>query len=87
MSAGVPSRGARPGARRWIGVPPALHVFNGDAPVPDIAAAIGVAAGAGVLAGRATRAPHDHWIGGVHLAPGHPRWVCDAGAATAIRVD
>lgn len=40
-------------------------------------------AGEAVLAGTATRPPHDHWVGGVHLAPGEPRWAWDAAAGQA----
>ena len=41
--------------------------------------------GGAVLAGRARREPHDHWIGGVHLVPGEPGWAWDAGAGKAVR--
>jgi hypothetical protein len=41
-------------------------------------------AGEAVLAGDAARAAHDHWIGGVHLAPGHPRWAWDTAAREAV---
>jgi hypothetical protein len=43
--------------------------------------------GNAVLAGRAVRAPFDHWIGGVHLAPNLPRWAWDAEAREAVRLD
>ena len=43
-------------------------------------------AGEAVLAGDATRAPHDHWIGGVHLGPGEPRWAWDAATRRAVRL-
>lgn len=42
------------------------------------------AAGEAVLTGAATRPPHDHWIGGVHLAPGLPRWAWDPAAREAV---
>jgi hypothetical protein len=43
--------------------------------------------GRAVLAGTATRPPYDRWIGGVHLAPGHPRWAYDATTRQATRLD
>lgn len=43
------------------------------------------AAGEAVLAGRARREPHDHWIGGVHLVPGEPGWAWDAEAREPVR--
>ena len=43
------------------------------------------AAGEAVLAGSARRAPHDHWIGGVHLVPGEPGWAWDASAGEPVR--
>jgi hypothetical protein len=43
------------------------------------------AAGEAVLAGRARRPPHDHWVGGVHLVPGEPGWAWDPSAGTAVR--
>jgi hypothetical protein len=42
-------------------------------------------AGRAVLAGDATREPHDHWIGGVHLVPGEPGWAWDATAGEPVR--
>jgi hypothetical protein len=42
------------------------------------------AAGEAVLAGRARREPHDHWIGGVHLVPGEPGWAWDPRAGEAV---
>jgi hypothetical protein len=42
--------------------------------------------GRAVLAGEATRAAHDHWIGGVHLVPGEPGWAWDASAHEPVRV-
>ena len=41
--------------------------------------------GEAVLAGRARRAAHDHWIGGVHLVPGEPGWAWDPRAGEAVR--
>lgn len=41
--------------------------------------------GRAVLAGDATRDPHDHWIGGVHLVPGEPGWAWDAEAREPVR--
>jgi hypothetical protein len=43
--------------------------------------------GHAVLAGEASRPPYDHWVGGVHLAPGLPRWAWDAAAGEAVRLD
>jgi Domain of unknown function (DUF1835) len=43
--------------------------------------------GSAVLSGEATRPPHDHWIGGVHLAPTQPRWAWDAGTRKAVLLD
>ena len=43
------------------------------------------AEGEAVLAGRARRAAHDHWIGGVHLVPGEPGWAWDPRAGEAVR--
>ena len=45
------------------------------------------AAGEAVLAGRARREPHDHWIGGVHLVPGEPGWAWDPRAGEAVRAE
>jgi len=42
------------------------------------------AGGADVLAGRAIRPRVDRWLGGVHLGPGRPDWVWDAGAGVAV---
>ena len=42
------------------------------------------AGGADVLAGRAVRPPVDRWLGGVHLGPGRPDWVWDAGAGVPV---
>ena len=43
------------------------------------------AEGEAVLGGRARRAAHDHWIGGVHLVPGEPGWAWDPRAGAAVR--
>ena len=43
------------------------------------------AAGEAVLAGRARREAHDHWIGGVHLIPGERGWAWDAHAGEPVR--
>ena len=43
------------------------------------------AEGEAVLAGRARRPAHDHWVGGVHLVPGEPGWAWDARAGAAVR--
>lgn len=43
------------------------------------------ATGEAVLAGRARREPHDHWIGGVHLVPGEPGWAWDRRAGGPVR--
>ena len=45
------------------------------------------AAGEAVLAGRARREPHDHWIGGVHLVPSEPGWAWDPRAGQAVRAE
>jgi hypothetical protein len=42
--------------------------------------------GEAVLAGRARRPAHDHWVGGVHLVPGEPGWTWDPRARAAIGV-
>jgi len=44
------------------------------------------AEGEAVLAGRARRPAHDHWVGGVHLVPGEPGWAWDPSAHAAVRV-
>ena len=43
------------------------------------------AEGEAVLAGRARRPAHDHWVGGVHLVPGEPGWAWDARAGEPVR--
>jgi hypothetical protein len=42
------------------------------------------AEGEAVLAGRAKRPAHDHWVGGVHLVPGEPGWAWDPRGRLAV---
>lgn len=70
----------------------------GDATVWAVADALGelvardddgarriTAAGEAVLAGRARRPAHDHWVGGVHLVPGEPGWAWDPSVGAPVR--
>ena len=43
------------------------------------------AEGEAVLAGRARRPAHEHWVGGVHLVPGEPGWAWDARAGEPVQ--
>jgi hypothetical protein len=43
--------------------------------------------GRAVLAGTATRAPIDRWLGGVHLGPGQPDWAWNSDARRPVRLD
>lgn len=43
--------------------------------------------GEAVLAGTATRAPIDRWLGGVHLGPGQADWAWDPAARRPVRLD
>jgi len=42
------------------------------------------AEGEAVLAGRARRPAHDHWVGGVHLVPGEQAWTWDSRTQTVV---
>jgi hypothetical protein len=44
-------------------------------------------AGHAVLAGDATRPPIDHWLGGVHLGPGHADWAWNSDTRRPVRLD
>lgn len=70
----------------------------GDATVWSVAAALSplvvgdddgawriTSEGEAVLAGRAERPAHDHWVGGVHLVPGEPGWAWDPRAGEPVR--
>ena len=73
----------------WLGDSTVFAVADGLHPL--VTAAAGrrrlTPEGRAVLDGTTTREPHDHWIGGVHLAPDQPHWGWDANAREAILLD